>query len=130
MPNQLLLEQFNRLISQSKSFKLLDPVQQAEVKNGFITANDEQLQAGIEELKKDAAVTAKIDADEKIRQEKIIGAAKKMKYALNAIKKDELIENREKDKAESEEEAAAIISGLGKVKDTQPAKRKKLFGIF
>jgi hypothetical protein len=132
MPNQLLLEQFNQLLAQSKSFGLLSPERQAGLKEGYANATDEQLTRGIEMMKADLLETARREAEFTAEREKAAEEERKLKEQQKKNREAEMAENRKKDLEESTKAAEALIEKLKIVpaKKESVQKKKKLFGIF
>lgn len=127
MATQELLNQLYQALAQSSSFQLLPPEKQAELKQGFANATDDQIQQALQEVQQ---TNLEASRNEQKRQEKAqtqAQAAQALKNEMVQEQKTELKENQEKDAAESEEEAEKILASIGQ-KDKP--KRKKIFGIF
>lgn len=123
MATKELQDAFFAALQASKSFNFLSQAEQDELRTSFLTATDEQLKLGLEEIKKDAIEMEKIEAEAKKK-------AEDMKRAL----KKKLEENIAKDKEES---LVAAEKLLEQVKDApsaeeevKPKERKKFLGIF
>lgn len=125
MATQALIDQFNQELNQSKNFQFLKPEQQAELRNNFATATDEQFLAAIEELKRNAQEVA---ANEE-REKKRIALAEELTMEMKNVKKEELKKDEENDIAASLKSADDLIASL-KTIASPGKKRKKFLGIF
>lgn len=123
MATKELQDAFFAALAASKSFNFLSQAEQDELKTSFLTATDEQLKLGLEEIKKDAVEMEKIDAEAKKK-------AEEMKRAL----KKKLEENIAKDKEESSIAADKLLEQVKNAPSAEeaakPKKRKKFLGIF
>ena len=135
MTNQQLIDEFFNLLKSSKSFALLPPDKQDEIKKIYENATDEQYQQGIQALKKDERVVAEIEEKVKKAQAEQAGIARDIHQTLNKIKKHDLERAEAKsDEADKAKEAELLteIDQVADMKNEAPTKkkRKKFLGIF
>lgn len=129
MANQHLKDQFFTALESSASYHLLAPEKQKLVRERFEAATDEQLASGIEELKKDAAETAKRDVEARSMNDRFAEQAHNLWLELKKLKKTALVSNVNMDRSDSEKEAEDLLSKLDKIPE-DAGKRKKFLGIF
>jgi hypothetical protein len=135
MPNQELQNRFFQELQASKSFQLLTPEEQAEVKNAFINATDEQLQRGLEEIGASNQEMQNLETRLQQLHEENVKLAEDIKKELAKAEKIILAKNVAKDKAESSKAAEALLTKIEELSSKEepqekPEKRKKFLGIF
>jgi len=132
--NQELLNQFLSLLEASSSFKLLSPEKQTAIRSNYENAADEQLEQGIQTLKEDQVVTAKLEAESKRIEEELVKQMVLVKGVLKVVKKNELKTAEAADDAASSKEMQGVLDELGVTGSTpkkeEPKPRKKFLGIF
>lgn len=134
--NQELLTQLLALLEASNSFKIMEPEQQAAIKESFQNATDEQIAAGIEALKADQLAAEKAAAEDKEREEKLIQDIGQIKTAIKEEVKTELKQAEAADEAATQQEMQGVMQELNISTPTKEApkadtpKRKKFLGIF
>ena len=133
--DQTLFEQFTALLESSGSFRLLSPEQQAEIRAGYTTATEEQLEKAIAALKHDKVVTANLEAERKKNAEALAQHISEIKNMLREIRRDKRVESEKKDRIAEEKEGESLLHEINaipekKKTDSPVKKRKKILGLF
>lgn len=130
--SQELLNQFLGLLEASNSFKLLDTVQQAAIRQTYSNATDEQLNQAIQALKEDQLATQKLAEEAAQRQGEIEQKNTQLKNTLRKVEHDERQEAEAADNEASEKEMAGVLQQINSmgVQSTSEPQKKKFMGLF
>jgi uncharacterized protein YlxW (UPF0749 family) len=130
MADQSLKETFFTTLRASKSYSLLSAEEQKHLLEVFANSTDEQLRAGLEALKTDAAKQKMLEVKLAEQQKNTADLAVQIKSALKEIDSSERKENEKVELAESSDAADKLLASIGAPTEKEKQKRKKFLGIF
>lgn len=135
MANQELQNRFFQELQASKSYQLLTPQEQTELKNAFINATDEQLQRGIEEISASNLEMQNLETRMQQLNKENAELAQKIKVELAQAEKKVLAKKVAQDKVESDKAAEVLLTKIEELSSNEqqpekPKRKKKFLGIF
>jgi hypothetical protein len=132
MTNAVLLQQFYDELAKSPNFKYLSPPEQAQIKNRYANASDEELTKGIEIVRQDTVNTEKEITE--LNEKKKLDEEAHKKEVREKMRED-IKEHEKIEKEESETRSKEILEKLMEI-DTDDKKsgkdpaKKKFLGMF